>query len=491
MAYDLVIKNGMVVRPFRTGPERLDIGILGGIITRLDPHIDPTGSPTHDAEGLLVFPGVVDAHQHWGIYNPLEVDTATESRASAQGGVTTGITYIRTGQYYLNRGGPYGEFIPEALGSAKGRAYVDYSFHVAPMMRRHIEEIPSIIEDFGIPSFKIFMFYGGHGLHGKSSDQRSFLMTPKGESYDVAHIEEVMRGVQAARQRFTGIADNISLSLHCETAEIMRAYTERVERDPTLSGLEAYSASRPPHSEGLAVTVAAYLAHETGLGTINLLHLSSAKALEAAMLMAATFEHIDFRREVTVGHLLTTYDTARGLGGKVNPPLRSAEDREALWRHVLEGNVDWVVSDHACCLDEMKFSPGARDDVFLAKAGFGGAEYLLSGVFGEGTRRGLSPNRVAELVSANPARRYGLHNKGDIAPGMDADLVVLDPARSFVVRAADSESAQEYTPFEGHELTGWVKDVFLRGERILADGKITGEPRGRFIRRPESRTGGT
>lgn len=486
MSYDLVIKNGRVVRPYRTGVEHLDVAVRAGKIVRLERGIDPSGSPVHDAEGLLVFPGVVDAHQHWGIYNPLHVDAARESRACAQGGVTTGITYIRTGQYYLNRGGPYADFLPAALDMAEGRAHVDYGFHVAPMMLQHVEEIPSIIEDFGIPSFKIFMFYGGHGLHGKSSDQSSFLMTPEGESYDIAHFEEVMRGIQAARKRFPGIADTISLSLHCETAEIMRAYTERVERDPTLSGLEAYSASRPPHSEGLAVTVASYLAHETGLATINLLHLSSAKALEAAMLMATTFDHIDFRREVTVGHLLTTYDTADGLGGKVNPPLRSEADREALWSHVLEGNVDWVVSDHACCLDEMKFSPSDRDDVFLAKAGFGGAEYLLSGVFGEGTRRGLSPNRVAELVSANPARRFGLHNKGDIAPGMDADLVALDPDRSFVVSAADSESAQEYTPFEGHELTGWVKDVFLRGERILADGKIVGEPTGRFTRRPTS-----
>jgi len=486
VSYDLVIKNGRIVRPFRTGVEDLDIAVRAGKIARLEPGIDPSRSPVHDAGGLMVFPGVVDTHQHWGIYNPLDVDTASESRACAQGGVTTGITYIRTGQYYLNRGGPYTEFLPAALDMAEGRAHVDYSFHVAPMMLQHVEEIPSIIEDFGIPSFKIFMFYGGHGLHGKSSDQRSFLMTPEGESYDVAHFEEVMRGIQAARERFPRIADSISLSLHCETAEIMRAYTERVERDPTLSGLEAYSASRPPHSEGLAVTVASYLAHETGLATINLLHLSSAKALEAAMLMATTFDHIDFRREVTVGHLLTTYDTASGLGGKVNPPLRSEADREALWSHVLEGNVDWVVSDHACCLDEMKFSPEDRDDVFLAKAGFGGAEYLLSGVFGEGTRRGLSANRVAELVSANPARRYGLANKGDIAPGMDADLVVLDPTKSFVVRAAGSESAQEYTPFEGHELTGWVKDVFLRGERILADGKIVGEPTGRFTPRPTS-----
>ena len=486
MSYDLVIKNGRVVRPYRNGAERLDIAVRAGKITRLGANIDPAGSLTHDARGLLVFPGAVDAHQHWGIYNPLEVDTFTESRASAQGGVTTGITYIRTGQYYLNRGGPYAEFLPAVLSLADRRAYIDYSFHVAPMMRQHIEEIPSIIQDFGIPSFKIFMFYGGHGLHGRSTDQRSFLMTPEGESYDVAHFEQIMRGIQDARRRFEPIADNITLSLHCETAEIMRAYTDAVERNSNLSGLEAYSASRPPHSEGLAITVAAYLAHETSLTTINLLHLSSAKALEAAMLMAGTFEEIDFRREVTVGHLLATYGTASRLGGKVNPPLRSEADREALWTHLLAGNVDWVASDHACCLDEMKFAPDDRDDVFRARAGFGGAEYLLPGVFSEGTRRGLSPNRIAELVSANPAQRYGLHNKGDIAPGMDADLVVLDPDKSFVATAAGSESTQEYTPFEGHELTGWVKDVFLRGRQILVDGKISGNPTGRFIRRPTS-----
>ena len=121
-----------------------------------------------------------------------------------------------------------------------------------------------------------------------------------------------MRGVQKAREdeRFANDRDHISLSLHCETAEIMRAYTKLVEEEGTLKGLEAYSAARPPHSEGLAITIASYLAHETELPNINLLHLSSRKAIEAAMMMAATFPHIDFRREVTVGHLLADFDTA-------------------------------------------------------------------------------------------------------------------------------------------------------------------------------------
>jgi allantoinase len=485
--YDLVLRDVRIVRPGASDTPSGSIAVRDGRIAAVGDGVDAADAArVVDGGGLLAFPGAVDAHQHWGIYNPLEVDTGTESRAAAQGGVTTGLTYIRTGQYYLNKGGPYAEFLPEVFARSEGRAFVDYGFHVAPMQRSHIEEIPDLVQRFGIASYKIFMFYGSHGLHGRSADQRSFLMTPEDESYDYAHFEFVMRGLQKAREQLPEVAPHLSLSLHCETAEIMAAYTRMVEEEGRLKGLEAYSASRPPHSEGLAITIASYLAHATGLPSINLLHLSSAAAMEAALLMAKTFPHVDFRREVTVGHLLATYDTASGLGGKVNPPLRGDADREALWRHVLDGDVDWVVSDHACCRDEMKFGED-RDDVWVAKSGFGGAEYLLSGVFSEGTRRGLSPNRVAELVSRNPARRYGLPTKGDLAEGFDADIVLLDPDATFTVRAADSESSQEYTPFEGMTLTGTVRTVFLRGEEVVADGAVTGEPRGRYLHRPTGR----
>jgi allantoinase len=485
--FDLVITGARVVSPDRDDPVAADIAVRGGRIAAVEPDLAARGATdVVDAGGRLAFPGVVDAHQHWGIYNPLDADAGTESRACAQGGVTTALTYIRTGQYYLNRGGPYEEFFPAVLDLAGGRAHVDYGFHLAPMMRSHIDEIELLVERFGVTSFKIFMFYGSHGLHGRSSDQSSFLMIPDDEQYDYAHFEFVMRGVQRAREALSDLADDICLSLHCETAEIMRAYTRIVEQEGRLRGLEAYSASRPPHSEGLAITIAAYLAHETGLANINLLHLSSAKAVEAALAMARTFPHIDFRREVTVGHLIATYDTAAGLGGKVNPPLRGEDDREALWRTVLAGDVDWIVSDHACCRDEDKFGAD-RDDVFAAKSGFGGTEYLLPAVLTEGRRRGLSYGRVAALTSRNPARRFGLHTKGDLAPGYDADIALVDPDRSFVVRATDSESAQEYTPFEGFELGAAVDQVFLRGQRILRDGKVVGEPAGRYLARPTRR----
>jgi allantoinase len=200
--------------------------------------------------------------------------------------------------------------------------------------------------------------------------------------------------------------------------------------------------------------------------------------------MAQAFPQINFRREVTIAHLCIDYDVKTGVLAKVNPPIRSREDVEYLWRALLDGKIDWVCSDHACCRHEMKVDGAKPDDVFLAKSGFGGTEYLLSALITEGRKRGLSYNRVAELTSLNPAQRFGLLRKGDIAPGLDADLVLVDPNRSFVVRAKESESMQGYTPFEGLELTAQVVSTFLRGSHIYERGDILGEPRGEYLHRP-------
>jgi allantoinase len=481
---DLVIKNVRVVRPRKTSVDLLDIGIKDGKFARLAPDI-PAGDANEvvDGKNQLAFPGLVDAHQHVGIYQALDKDAPSESKAAAMGGVTTGITYTRTGQYYLNRGGPYRDFMPELMKLSDGNFWVDYGYHVAPIESGHLDEMDALMTEWGVPSFKIFMFYGGYGLHGASASQNEFLMIGPDERYDIAHFEFIMRSARRMMEKHPEHAQHISVSLHCELAEILTAYTKIVEREGRLDGLAAYSAARPPHSEGLAIWIASYLAYETNCLNINLLHLSSRKAIDAAWMMQQTFPHISFKREVTVGHLLLDTDCACAVQAKVNPPIRPREDVEALWEAVLDRKVDWIVSDHACCSAEQKWSAKFPKNIWLAKSGFGGTEYLLSGVLSEGSKRGMSYNHMAELLSYNPAQRYGLGQKGDIALGLDADLALVDPHETFTVRAAESESKQGYTPFEGMELTGRVKRTFLRGQ-LVYDGKIVGPARGRYIKRP-------
>jgi allantoinase len=483
--YDLLIRNVRIVRPNAAMVETGDIAITAGRFAKIAPQIPAaTASEVFDGRNRLAFPGLVDPHMHTGIYSPLAEDAVTESRAAAQGGVTSSLNYIRTGGYYLNKGGPYAKFLPEVLDISKGRFHVDYTYHLAPMDRRHIREIPMLVDKHAITSFKIYMFYGGHGLHGRSTNQHEFLMISEDEKYDIAHFEMVMRGIRKAMQKYPEKADAISLSLHCETAEIMAAYTKIVEEEGTLKGLHAYSAARPPHSEGLAIFIAAYLANETDLPNINLLHLTSRKAVIAALQMAAVFPHISFRREVTIGHLMLDVDSKAAAFAKVNPPIRPREDVEFLWEQLVDGNIDWVCSDHACCRHEMKVDQRRPGNIWLAKSGFGGTEYLLAALVSEGRKRGLSYNRMAALTSYNAARRFGLGRKGDIAEGLDADLAILDPDETWTVRAKDSESQQGYTPFEGMELSGRVKTTFLRGMRIYDNGKVVGKPAGRFLERP-------
>jgi allantoinase len=175
--FDTVIKNARVVRPNKTSVDCLDIAIKDGKIARLAPEIPAESArQVFDAKNRLAFPGCVDAHMHIGIYAPLAQDAVSESKAAAMGGVTSSLNYLRTGHYYLNRGGPYREFMPEVYKQSEGNFWVDYGFHLAPIEASHIDEMEYLVAQHGVTSFKIFMFYGGYGLHGASSQQNDFLM---------------------------------------------------------------------------------------------------------------------------------------------------------------------------------------------------------------------------------------------------------------------------------------------------------------------------
>jgi hypothetical protein len=181
----------------------------------------------------------------------------------------------------------------------------------------------------------------------------------------------------------------------------MTAYTKIVERDKSARGLAAYHASRPPHSEGLG-RLHRHLPPPTALPNINLLHLSSRKAVQAALMMAEVFPHIDFRREVTIGHLMLDITSKAAELAKVNPPIRPREDVEYLWEALLAGELDWVVSDHACCRHETKIPKHYFGNIWMAKSGFGGTEYLLPALVSEGARRGMGYNHMARRDELEP-----------------------------------------------------------------------------------------
>jgi allantoinase len=141
--YDQVITGAQIASPDRPELIQADIAISGGKVAAVGRDLAGLTDETFDASGLVAFPGVVDAHQHWGIYNDLSADADSESRASAQGGVTTGLTYMRTGQYYMNKSGPYAEIFPEVLERTQGRSFIDYGYHLAPMIAAYRRDRPA------------------------------------------------------------------------------------------------------------------------------------------------------------------------------------------------------------------------------------------------------------------------------------------------------------------------------------------------------------
>ncbi|MEU8135082.1 dihydroorotase [Streptodolium elevatio] len=474
--YELVVKGGTVVLPGGT-QLRADVAVRGGKVAALAADIPVSrADDVLDARGMVVLPGAVDAHFHIGIYRDLGLDAYEETRSSLVGGATSVVSYFRTGTHYLNRTGPYREIFPEVLAAVAGEAWTDYGFHLAPMTVGQIGEIPYLVREHGVTSFKYYMFYKGFDLASNSRDARAFTM---GDEYDLGHLLLLMEQVAAAQDANPQL--RLSLSLHCEQSELMRVFIDRVQAAGDPQTLRAYHEGRPPLTERVAIGEATAIASHTGT-RINLLHLSGADAIDAAVQARLAYPHTDMRFETTLHHLCLDHDTldARGgLGGKVNPPIRTAADNEALWARFAAGDIDWVASDHACCAEELK-----GDRLWPAAPGFGGTALLYPVMLSEGhLKRGIPLPRIVEAVSAAPARAYNLAGKGNLLPGFDADLTVVDLDRTQTVTAALCRSGQDHCPFEGVELTGWPVHTVVRGSVAYRDGEVAGTPTGAYLRR--------
>lgn len=476
--YDLVIKGGHVVFP-KGGVIKADIGVIGEKIAAIEADIPGEKTQkTINATGKYVFPGAIDSHFHVGIYRPLSDDAISESTSALSGGVTTILSYFRTGKDYLNKQAPYREILPELLGLSKKSFLTDYGYHLACFTDEQISEVEWLVKEGGVSTFKYYMFYKLLTLAGATPEANNYLMIDN--PVDFGFLYKFMKEVGRVNQLFKDYG-NISMSVHCENPEIIRATLEEVKANPTGNLMKDYSNSRPPWQEELAINEAAIIARHTNC-PLNLLHLSSQKAVEAGMDVSKRYPDINFLLEGTLHHLGLSNDMDLEQKAKVNPPIRSSSDVDFLWNAVLTGFIQTVVSDHACATLEKK-----KGDLWTSMPGFGGTSLMFPVLITEGHfKRGLPLERIAELSAANPARRHNLYpKKGTIMIGSDADLAIVDIDEERELKLEDLFTAQEFSPELGMKFKGWTDVTVLRGKVVFEKGKVMGKPGdGKYIKRP-------
>lgn len=449
-SYDTLVVNGTVVFP-EAPAARCHLAIKDGRIAAiLGPDAPrPPARETIDAAGRHVFPGLIDAHIHFGFAEPV-TEYTTETVYAAQGGFATVIGY------FLNNEG-YGGVFEREIGHARARCLVDYAFHFSTASEQHIRELSSYVRDYGVTSFKYFMNF-------KGEEGRYLGLDGTDDGYLYALLE-------AARA-----AGDVVVVLHTENIELVN----RLRREFQGAGratLRDWCLSKPAFTEAENVVRAMYFAEHHG-ATIYIPHLSSRMALDEVRRWRARYGKVWVE---TCPHYLThTLDADIGSIGKANPPFRTQDDVNALWEGLADGSIDVVASDHVPRKRATK-----EKGIWQASQGFPGTATILPVLLDEGYHQGrLGLQRIAQLLTSAPARIFGLKSKGDIRVGLDADLTIVNLDRVREVRAAELGSYSDYSLYEGRALKGWPETTIVRGTTVMDGGRIVGPAgHGQYLRR--------
>ncbi len=451
MTLDMVVRNGRVVFPGR-GVFEADIGIGDGRIAAILRPGEVVGDVGQeiDASGLVVSPGIIDAHLHWGLADPLE-QYVTETRYAAEGGVTSTVGYITAAE-------PYIDILGRELDAARDRAYVDYGFHLTIATDEQMAELPRYVDEYGISSFKFFMNYKGEvGLYmGVPGSDDGFLY-------------ELMQNVaEFGRALLVVHPENIELVLR-----IRRHYQEAGKE-----GLWEWRQSKPPIIQAENALRAMYFAEHTGC-PIYFPHVTSRMTVDEVRRYRQRYDRVQV--EACPIYLTHTADMDIGTIGKGNPALETQDNVDAMWHAVADGTVDVIATDH------VPRKRATKDKGWWeASQGWPGTGVMVPAILNEGYhKRGVSLQRLIELMTILPARTFGMvDRKGDIAVGLDADLTLIDLDMEKVVRWQDFSSNSDYTPYEGMNLKGWPVMTIVRGTVVMRGGKITGDAgHGQYLKR--------
>ena len=446
MMFDLTIVGGDVAVSGRD-PERMTIAIANGkIAALLSPAEKVEAKRTLDVSGLLVMPGVLDVHLHLGhgkdIARPREAkDAAVETGAAATGGVTTFIPYLMATE-------PFEQIFEDVRRVTEAGARIDFGYHFIISTEQQLAGVPSYVADYGAPSFKIFMNNRGG----------------EGKRLGLPDIDDgfLFRLCQLAANNGGMVCP------HPENIEVAWQLRKTVmQSDPKgEGGLASWNATRPPFVEADAVQRAGLFARHTG-SPLYIVHTSSSAALDAARIARESGTRIYIE---TCPHYLTHDIGWSGrVIGKINPPLREASDREALWQGIASGLIDTVATDHV-----HRDISSKEGDIWAASPGCPGLETLLPIMLSEGFHKRKIPiRRLVELLCENPARIMGLGGrKGMIVPGYDADFAMVDLDATSTVSNANVVSSAGYSIYDGWTLKGKVVHTLVRGEPVFENGSL-------------------
>lgn len=452
----ILVRGGTVVT--ERGQRRADLLCQEGRIAAVGQGLETAGAEVVDAGGCLVMSGGIDPHTHMQLPMMGTVvadDFASGTAAAAAGGTTTILDFV---------GPERGEPPLEALARWRGwanRSTIDYGFHMTVSWwgERFATEMATLVRDQGIASFKFFLAYKGG------------LMLPE---------EDLIHGLLRCRE--LGALPQI----HAENGELI-AHLQTKLLAEGVTGPRGHVLARPPPCEAEATFRAITLAEVLDV-PLYLVHVSVARAAEEIerarrrgvrivgetlpnllAIDASVYDHPDF--DFAAGHVMS-------------PPYRPAEHQQALWRAVASGGLSTTGTDH-CCFTRQQKRLGL-DNFTRIPNGCGGVEDRLHMLWHLGVNNGrISPEQFVALTSANAARVFNLlPRKGSLEVGADADVIVLDPARTKVISASTQHQRTDFSVWEGREVKGVVVHTLARGRHLWADGDLRAEPgSGQFLPR--------
>ena len=438
---DLVGRGGTVVTP--GGQQRADVAIEDGRIREVSPDI-AAGRQEIDARGLLVMPSVIDVHLHFN--EPGRTDWeggATGSHALAAGGGTLFFDMpLNSTPCTVNA-----QEFDRKRAALEASSITDFGLW-GGLVPGSIPDMAEMAER-GVVGFKAFMCNSGLPEFPRADDVTLF------------------DGLREAARLGRPIA------VHAESEDLTRGLAERI----TTRTARAFLDSRPVLAELEAIQRALLLAKEAH-ARLHIVHVSSGRGV--AMAAEARAHGVDVSIETCPHYLYFTEDDVERLGtvAKCAPPLRRADEQQALWDELMRGHVDIVASDHSPAPPSMK-----SGDFVSAWGGIAGVQSTLAVLLEKGCHERAVPlERIASLVSAEPARRFGIRGKGSLDVGSDADVILVDVERQFTLAADDLHQRHKQSPYLGAPFRGSVRRTIRRGETIFADGRIAASSGGRLVR---------